>query len=75
LTASTEKLSKYKHLEGNGVFSDYINAIPTTSYNKNDKVENAMKTFTSKYEKLAVNVKGGIADRDSNKKATIKKVP
>jgi hypothetical protein len=56
LTASTEKLSKYKHLEGNGVFSDYINAIPTTSYNKNIQVEKAMDNFIKKYEKLAVKV-------------------
>ena len=75
LTASTEKLKNYRFYNGTQTFSDLLKAIQTTSYNKNDKVENAMKTFTSKYEKLAVNVKGGIADRDSNKKATIKKVP
>ena len=56
LTASTDKLSKYRYLSGSSVFSDLLNAVQTTAYTPNDNVNKAMKKFVDKYSKLAVSV-------------------
>jgi hypothetical protein len=56
LTASTDKLSKYRYLSGSSVFSDLLNAVQTTAYTSNDNVNKAMKKFVDKYSKLAVSV-------------------
>ena len=71
LTASTEKLSKYKYLSGTSVFSEFVKAISTTDYESNDKVKSAMDSFIAKYQKLAVKL-------DTNKfwgNVSVKKVP
>ena len=70
LRASTEKLSKYYSITGLS-FDSRLNAIETTEYTPNAKVESAMDAFIKKYEKLAVNV-------NTNKfwnSITVKKVP
>ena len=72
LTASTEKLSKYKYLSGTAVFSDLLNAVQTAVYEPNAKVNEAMDTFIKKYEKLAVAV-NGVSKLQWG--GTIKKVP
>ena len=68
LTASTNTLKKFREADGTNVeFSTYLNTISTSDYNPNWKVEEAMKAFSDKYEKLAVTV-------NKNGK-TMKKVP
>ena len=59
LKASTDTLEKFKEVNGRTVkpFSSYLNAISTTEYHPNDKVNQAMDAFIKKYEKLAVSVK------------------
>ena len=68
LTASTNTLKKFREADGERVeFSTYLNTISTSDYNPNWKVEEAMKAFSDKYEKLAVTInKNG---------TTMKKVP
>jgi hypothetical protein len=56
LTASTEKLSKYKYLNGSSTFSGLLGAISASEYTPNDNVNKAMKKFVDKYSKLAVSV-------------------
>ena len=70
LTASTTVLNKFKQVDGGELksFSRYLNAIATSDYHPNQKVNDAMEAFKQKYEKLAVTVKG------KNGK-TMKKVP
>ena len=73
LTASTEKLSKYKYLKGSGVFSSLLNAVQTTAYTPNAKVNEAMKVFADKYSKLAVAV--NVWNSSFLQGKTVKKVP
>ena len=70
LTASTKTLSNFKQVDGVQItpFSSYLDAIATSEYHSNQKVDGAMDTFIKKYEKLAVTVK------ESNWKI-LKKVP
>ena len=59
LKASTDTLDKFKYVEGTNVlksFSTKLNAISTSEYTPNDKVQKAMDDFIQKYEKLAVTV-------------------
>jgi hypothetical protein len=58
LTASTKTLGKFKQVDGNAItpFSSYLNAIATSNYEPNDKVDERLKNFIDKYEKLAVQV-------------------
>ena len=56
LKASTQTLSRFKPQAWGKIFSEYINAISTSSYSKNTAVEDAMDKFIKKYEKLAVKV-------------------
>jgi len=58
LTASTDKLSKYRTMDGKKTFTWFVNNISTTEYNKNANVSKAMDDFIKKYEKLAVKVSG-----------------
>ena len=73
LTASTEKLSKYKYINGTETFAKLLNAISTSEYNKNDNVQKAMNNFISKYEKLAVKV--NVNNNSKLQWSNIKKVP
>ena len=69
LTASIETLFKFKEANGLAPFSRYlVDVISTSNYEPNNKVDDAMKNFINKYEKLAVTVK------DEGWK-TLKKVP
>ena len=70
LKASTTTLAKFKQVDGEDItsFSKYLTAMSTTDYNKNSKVDDAMKNFRDKYEKLAVNV-------NNEKYPSLKKVP
>ena len=57
LTASINKLFKFKEANGTTPFSSYlVNAITTSDYKPNTKVNDAMNDFIKKYEKLAVKV-------------------
>jgi hypothetical protein len=66
LRASTKTLSNFKLVNGEGVFSDYLNAMSTTDYHRNANVDKAIENFKNKYKKLAVAVNGN---------NTVKKVP
>ena len=78
LRASTDTLSKFKQVGWENVdwsektFANYLNAIATSEYHPNQKVNDAMEAFVKKYEKLAVsvNVKNSFLNWKS-----IKKVP
>ena len=58
LKASTTVLDKFKRVDGSDIisFSSYLNAIATSEYHPNQKVNDAMNAFIKKYEKLAVKV-------------------
>jgi DNA-binding ferritin-like protein len=58
LTASTKTLERFKQVDGNIItqFSSYLNAIVTSDYEPNKKVDERLKNFIDKYEKLAVQV-------------------
>ena len=56
LKASTQTLYRFKPQVWGKIFSEYINAISTSTYSKNTAVEDAMDKFIKKYEKLAVKV-------------------
>jgi hypothetical protein len=56
LTASTKELKKYLYYDGSSTFDKLLNAIESTDYNPNAKVEEAMDKFIDKYKKLAVKV-------------------
>ena len=74
LKASTDTLDKFKYVEGTNVlksFSTKLNAISTSEYTPNDKVQKAMDDFIQKYEKLAVTVTTTKFDWAN----TVKKVP
>ena len=59
LTASTKTLWDFKQVDGSEIkpFSRYLNAIATSEYTPNQKVNDAMDAFIKKYEKLAVSIK------------------
>lgn len=73
LTASTEKLSKYRYISGSSVFSALLGAISASEYTPNSKVNDAMDAFIKKYEKLAVSV--SVWNSSFLEWSNIKKVP
>jgi hypothetical protein len=56
LTASIDTLFKFKDVNGNNPFSKHLDAIATSNYEPNNKVDDAMEAFIKKYEKLAVSI-------------------
>ena len=56
LTASIDTLFKFKDVSGNNPFSKHLDAIATSNYEPNTKVNDAMEAFIKKYEKLAVSI-------------------
>ena len=79
LTASTDTLKKFKQVDGSKLiqFSNYLDWISTTEYNKNASVDSAMKNFINKYKKLAVEVdiKNSKFLEKSNNNVSVSKVP
>ena len=78
LTASTKTLDKFKQVDWSypdnlKPFSSYLNAIATSEYHPNQKVNDAMDAFIKKYEKLAVKV--DISNSKFLSGTNVKKVP